>query len=69
MTRREAYTKGQLTYQGSDCPYGHGGDRYTRTNDCVACSKRRSQQSKDKFRGAYELGAAQEFNQVETSKS
>ena len=52
MTRREAFAKGDLTYQGNDCPRGHGGERYTRTNDCKLCSQERSHKAKVNFREA-----------------
>ncbi|MDY0096387.1 MAG: HNH endonuclease [Candidatus Vecturithrix sp.] len=39
MNRQEAIKLGLKTYQGKDCPLGHGGDRYVTNFGCVECLK------------------------------
>jgi hypothetical protein len=35
--RQHAILKGEKTYKGKPCPYGHNGTRYTQTAKCVEC--------------------------------
>jgi hypothetical protein len=35
--RQHAILKGEKTYIGKLCPYGHNGTRYTQTAKCVGC--------------------------------
>lgn len=48
---------GELKYVGEDCPYGHGGLRYTRRGQCVECLKI----SKVKYRNS-DHGKAKELD-------
>lgn len=40
--RMIAQERGEKTYQGNPCTYGHGGERYVGTNKCVGCHRIRS---------------------------
>lgn len=37
LAKQAAAKAGLLKFQGSDCKYGHGGIRYTKTGQCVDC--------------------------------
>lgn len=38
MTLTEARSRGAKRYQGSPCPWGHTGERYTSSQNCCACT-------------------------------
>lgn len=46
ITRKEAISKGLVRYfTGKKCKYGHITERYSRNNNCVACSGEQSRES------------------------
>jgi hypothetical protein len=34
-----AIAKGEMTFVGGPCEYGHGGERYTSTGECACCRR------------------------------
>jgi hypothetical protein len=40
--RSNALTDGEKFYQGEPCEYGHDGERYTKSGQCVQCARVRS---------------------------